>query len=750
MADSSRTFSRGPAENHIFVDGFSCACEKQCNQFMNVPRSTTPDYSILAAIQPIPAPPKTSVLYQINLLIVAVVMLLLPLIYFALVGLAAYGVYYHAVHHVHWITGYSGRRGRGVILMFLIYLIPIIVGAVVVFFMIKPIFAGRPKRTQPLALNPSDNPLLYAFIEKICETVGAPSPKRIDLDCELNASASFRRGWLSMFGNDLVLTIGLPLVANLSAAQFAGVVAHEFGHFTQSIGMRLSYIIRSVNFWFMRVIYERDAWDEALERWAQEIEDGRVAIVVWTAQFGVFFARLILRILMYIGLVVGGFMMRQMEYDADAWEIKLAGSENFERTQRKLATLSVAMEKMYQQMRGRWQKSQQLPDNLSELLRHHHESLSPAILQKIEDASGLERTGLFDSHPSPADRIRAARRAQDPGVFHDDRPASELFTSFDHPARFVTLSHYTDDLEIPVTLDMLLPVETKTPGRNDPASARAGGGSTAPSEVLDSYFLGALSLIQPLKLSALVPSMNYEADMTELLQITGSLQDVHGQLAPIVTQYHDATERLIQSHTAAQLLRAGIRIGPEVYGLTDTTVEAAQLAEEEATGARDSLCHSLHEVNAAVQRRLKLGLSLWLAGPKENTAANMSNEAIATALKALQIAAAEYADKRALAEALTVFDRLTGLRQSGGIDANLEQAITAQLDVINTLQPGVVVKPPMDRPTTQLKLSSSAKHASDGFDSTKLHRELQGWFAEYHASLESLVAAAQSVESIPS
>jgi hypothetical protein len=56
----------------------------------------------------------------------------------------------------------------------------------------------------------------------------------------------------------------------------------------------------------------------------------------------------------------------------------------------------------------------------------------------------------------------------------------------------------------------------------------------------------------------------------------------------------------------------------------------------------------------------------------------------------------------------------------------------------------------MDRPTTQLKLSSSAKNAGDGFDSAKLHRELQGWFAEYRASLESLVAAAQSVESIPS
>ena len=60
----------------------------------------------------------------------------------------------------------------------------------------------------------------------------------------------------------------------------------------------------------------------------------------------------------------------------------------------------------------------------------------------------------------------------------------------------------------------------------------------------------------PVKLPALVPSMDYEADMTELLQITGSLQDVRGQLEPIVTQYHETTERLIQARTAGYCARS--------------------------------------------------------------------------------------------------------------------------------------------------------------------------------------------------
>lgn len=706
--------------------------------------SSPPDYSILAEIRPIDAPPKTSWLYTINMLVVTVAMILLPLIYLALVGLAAYGVYYHAAHHASWFTGLAGRSGRGAVGALIIYLIPLVVGIVVVFFMIKPIFAGRPKRAQPLALNPADNPLLFAFIEKIAETVGAPSPRRIDLNCDLNASAGFRRGYLSMFGNDLVLTIGLPLVANLSAAEFGGVVAHEFGHFTQSLGMRLSYIIRSINLWFMRVVYERDSWDESLEDWAENIEDGRVAIIVWTAQLGVFFARLILRVLMYLGWLIGGFMLRQMEYDADAWEIKLAGSETFERTQRKLATLSAAMEKMYQQIHGEWKKTQQLPDNISELLRQHHNSLSPDTLQKIEDASGLERTGWFDSHPSLADRIRAARRAQEPGVFHDERPAAALFSSFDHPARFVTLLHYTDDLEIPVSAPMLLRVEPQTPA----ATARPGSPAQAttaarPETVVDEYLFGIAAMVLPLKIPPVTPSLNYEADMTELLQLTESLQAVRSDVELIGVRYGEAIERRLQARTARQLLHAGVTIAGETYGLVATSETAAQEAEAEADAARATLQHSAHEVIAALQRRLQLGLSLQIAAPHTG---KLTSEEMAAALERNESSAAQFCRSQELVEALEVYDRLAALRETAG-SPELERAQAAQLEFVRQFQPALVeAAAPAPAPALQLKVNRVKP--VDRASVKQLQRETQQWLAGYRANLNQLLDTAQTVEGI--
>ena len=54
------------------------------------------------------------------------------------------------------------------------------------------------------------------------------------------------------------LEIGLPLVNALTLSELKAVLAHEFGHFAQGTGMRITYVIRGVNAWFARTVYERD------------------------------------------------------------------------------------------------------------------------------------------------------------------------------------------------------------------------------------------------------------------------------------------------------------------------------------------------------------------------------------------------------------------------------------------------------------------------------------------------------------
>ncbi len=131
--------------------------------------------------------------------------------------------------------------------------------------MLKPLFARPGKREKARVLDPEIEPLLFAFVDGVCTSVGAPRPNRIEVDCQVNASAHRDAGPLAVFSNELVLTIGLPLAAGLNMKQFAGVLAHEFGHFSQGAGMRLSFLIRAISFWFARVVYQRDRWDLSLD-----------------------------------------------------------------------------------------------------------------------------------------------------------------------------------------------------------------------------------------------------------------------------------------------------------------------------------------------------------------------------------------------------------------------------------------------------------------------------------------------------
>ncbi len=424
---------------------------------------------ILAAFSAPVARTRVSFFYQLGLMLVSVMMVLLPLVYLAMIVAAGWGVYYYATHFTFLL---HSARGRAWFVMLLAYLTPLFVGCVLVFFMIKPLFARRPRHAQPLAMNPGVEQTLFAFIAQICDAVGAPMPKRIDLDCQINAAAGFRRGAMSLLGNDLVLTIGLPLVAGLNLRQFAGVIAHEFGHFTQGFGMRLSYVVRRINAWFARVVYERDAWDVMLAEWCGEAEDWRIMLVAGCARAAVGFSRLLLMLLMYLGHGVSCFLLRQMEYDADSYEIKLAGSEPFEQTIKRLATLGEAAGKSYKEMVASWNMSRRLPDNFPAYLVRRERAIPHLQREKIQDTVGLARTGVFDSHPSDGDRIRRARQAGEPGVFDLELPATTLFANFDAVAKQVTLLHYTDDVGLDCDASTLRPVEpvARTESESNPES----------------------------------------------------------------------------------------------------------------------------------------------------------------------------------------------------------------------------------------------------------------------------------------
>ncbi|HRX79753.1 MAG TPA: M48 family metallopeptidase, partial [Pirellulaceae bacterium] len=385
-------------------------------------------------------PVKTVSAYKLKILLVTAVMAALPVIYIGFIGLVGLAVLYHLTHH----GGMVGAvRGRAAIFALMLYLAPILIGGITIIFMFKPLFARGANDRRSRALTRDGEPLLFAFVDRLAEAVGAPAPTRIEVDSDVNASASFRRGWLSMLlGGDLTLTVGVPLVAGLTMREFAGVLAHEFGHFSQGAGMRLSYIIRVINHWLTRVVYERDTWDVWLEESSSNL-DIRVSWMFGLAQIGVMISRALLWVLMMVGHAVSGMLLREMEFDADRHEARLAGSENFAETSTRIIELSVANEKSMHDLYEYFQAGQ-LGDNMPKLLVYNTLTMPESLMKKVREKVTTTETEMFDTHPCFKDRVENAMKEQAPGVFRLELPASELFVHFEALCRNVTSDMYRD------------------------------------------------------------------------------------------------------------------------------------------------------------------------------------------------------------------------------------------------------------------------------------------------------------------
>jgi len=377
--------------------------------------------------------PPVPIAYRFSLAVVAAAMILLPLLYVALVAATGYALYWHATTNFGRFVEAGARAGL------LAYVAPLVAGTILVLFMVKPLFAAPAVEARAVRMRRRDAPFLFAFVERLCETLGAPVPSRIEADVLINASAGMHLDMVRMSRGKTVLTIGLPLLTGLDLRQLAGVLAHEFGHFRQGSAMTVSQLIRRVNGWFWRVVYERDEWDERLEVWSKA--GSSLVVVIWLARLFVWLSRRVLWVLMTVGHCISCFLMRQMEYDADQYEAEIAGSDTFGRTAMRLRVLGAASQMVYGELSDAWNEGR-LVDDLPSLIAGRARSLPAEVQKAIQSASLEQGTGLFDTHPSDRSRVQRARRPRRAGTFAIEAPATTLIRDFPSLARRVTLAHY--------------------------------------------------------------------------------------------------------------------------------------------------------------------------------------------------------------------------------------------------------------------------------------------------------------------
>ena len=573
---------------------------------------------------PITATP-ISLLYRVSLIVVAAAMVLLPLLYVGLIVLTAYVVLWHVLNNAWLIT-----RNTSVVFSVISYCGPIAAGAILIFFMVKPFFARLPEPEGGVSLDPEREPLLFSLIQRICTAIGAPVPVRVQVDHSVNAAASLTGGRFKLIRRQLTLTIGLPLAAGLTMQQLTGILAHEFGHFAQGAGMRLTYAIRTVNHWFWRVVYERDEWDDSLATWSRTA-DVRIGVVLWLARGAVSASRRVLWALMMLGHIISCFMLRQMEYDADSYSIKVAGSNNFVETMAAVQELDAAARMSSDDVAHSWRR-RRLPDDLAALVVWRRSRL-PSDFERDEDRKHVSRKlELFATHPSDRQRVDAARRMAAPGVFRRTNPASELFDDFEQLSRLVTRHYYERVRRLDMRAFQLVDASE---------TIQESGKAADAMQALQRLFNNAVSILRPIVLD---PAPNSSAALGESSSTSAAARH----------RFSELEKKKIQVMAARELIAAGYPVRRGDFGISADTTASPDAVIQEISDEQGAVLSELVGYERFIGQRLT-------AASQSATIPQDYGLAMFQTLTALNVT---YGDVVALHQRLAVFDQIIAFGQT--------------------------------------------------------------------------------------
>ncbi|MDH5388382.1 MAG: M48 family metallopeptidase [Gammaproteobacteria bacterium] len=375
--------------------------------------------------------------YKLGLLLAIIISTIAPLIYLGIIAGLIAGIVAYINNLPDILSEISGGTAKLATII-----IPTFIPSILLLFLIKPLFARHPARREYI-LKRNQFPALFNLVDVMCNKIGVPVPVQISVNNDVNASASSMHGLLSLIRGQLKLTVGLPLITGMSLRQLTGVLAHEFGHFSQASAMTAYYLVNTINYWFYNRAYEPDTWDKRLETWFEKADwHFLITIAIMGAKLGIFLTRKLFAVLFVLNHKTTQFMSRHMEYDADSYESIFSGSVNFEKTAVQLRRLSYASNEIYAINSDSWNDNKLLK-NLPSAIASMSDSFDDKINDHIKNDMNEAETSTWDSHPADNDRIANVLKRNDAGAITADYPAHLLCKDIDTLCEKVTLFTYS-------------------------------------------------------------------------------------------------------------------------------------------------------------------------------------------------------------------------------------------------------------------------------------------------------------------
>lgn len=259
--------------------------------------------------------------YKKNVLFVLFSILVFILGYLLVFALSIVLVYVGAIAalaiittHVNWITIILALGILMVVVMFFVYIVK---------FFFKFSSDEDPSHVE---IFEKDHPKLFEFVAKVCQETKAPFPKKIVLSPRVNASVFYNSSFLSMFFPVRKnLEIGLGLVNSVNMSEFKAIIAHEFGHFSQSSTRIGSYVYRFHKM-LHNLLYDNEGWESTLQSFSSTH-----VIISWFGRLTIFMVNGVIQFLLLLYKFINKNYMalsREMEFHADSVAVSVSGNSN--------------------------------------------------------------------------------------------------------------------------------------------------------------------------------------------------------------------------------------------------------------------------------------------------------------------------------------------------------------------------------------------------------------------------------------
>ena len=292
--------------------------------------------------------------------------------------------------------------------------------------LLKSVLRTHPSPSDDLIeILPDQQPVLFAFIFRVCEDLGVPPPAHVYVNHRANA---YLRRETSTFFHRLLqgensLVIGLGAVNAVTLTEFKALLAHEFGHAAQASAQLDWLAIQALRICH-NVVDRDDVFKRFVRKWSRL--HPIIAFPAYILGAALFSMRMITSAIRCVLVASHHNLRHQLEFNADLVAVRLTGSDAIGRA---LHRCSVGQASMVQ-----------LLDDLA-LARESNLYTRDLFCHQAIALNDSASEKLAPDHPSLKEREQNARAHSIP-TLNDERAAWILFNNATALREHVTREFY--------------------------------------------------------------------------------------------------------------------------------------------------------------------------------------------------------------------------------------------------------------------------------------------------------------------